>query len=232
MSDNRPPKAPTSQLIFPNAEATNANQIQNLLNIGAFAMHALVQPGLDEQPNIPGTRPELPKEARIAAENTFVKVLEIFDGMLADSCRWSLDTQKKMAARFDEAHALNLKYLESQAEFAHTMNLPHFRFKPTLMRLKDGRMLAMIGSVDDLDNAIVGIGASAAEALQRFDETFDNGVPANMAEWLARREKALEEEKTPEPYPIKNEQTQQVDTSRSDAVKDAPKRRKNKSGNR
>jgi len=234
MSDNRPPKAPTSQLIFPNAEATNAHQIQNLLNIGAFALHSLCQPSLEEPSNIPATPPELPREARIAAENTFVKVLEVFDGMLSDASRWTLDTQKQLAARFDEAHALNLKYLDSQAEFARTMNLPHFRFKPALRRLNDGRILAMLGSVDDLDNAIVGIGQSAAEALQRFDETFEHGVPANMAEWLARREKDLEAEKTPEPYPNtekQNEQPKQMDRPANRSPQKTPSRRKNKPGN-
>jgi hypothetical protein len=67
MSENRPPKVPTSQLIFPNAEATNANQINNLLSIGSFALHALLRPGMEGSIN----RPELPKNAEGAAENTW-----------------------------------------------------------------------------------------------------------------------------------------------------------------
>ena len=216
MSENRPAKVPTSQLIFPNAENTTSNQLANLLQIGAFALHALLRPS-NNQSSVPGAESSpFPKEAEIAAENTFTKVLEVLDSVLDDKERWSLNTQKALQKKFDDAHALNTKYLEEQAEFAHTMNLPHFRFKPALLRLRDGRMLALLGSVDDLDNSIVGVGGSAAEALQRFDETFNLGVPADMLEWAKRREAAVEAGQTPEPFPPKNDKSKTVDDRRTE----------------
>jgi len=219
-NDNRPPKIPTSQLIFPNAEATNANQIQNLLNIGSFALHALLRPEPHGN-SIPGTRADFSKNAELAAEKTFIKVLDTFNQLLFDRERWSMEPQRKLAARFDEAHSLNLKYLESQAEFARLMTTPHFRFKPQILRLKDGRMLAMLGHVDDLDNAICGVGATVEAALAAFDNTCANGVPATIAEYMQKREADLEAGKTPEQYP-KNEQThtaEKVDDRRTKSVR-------------
>lgn len=220
---NPQPKAPTSQLVFPNAENTTTNQLQNLLQIGSFALHAMIRP---DQQGVP--RPDtFPKEAEIAAENTFIKVMETFDSLLAEKDRWTLDTQKQLQARFDEAHALNLKYLAHQEKFAQEMNTPHFRFKPALLRLHDGRMLALLGNVEDLDNAIVGLGESAEEALRKFDETFEHGVPRNVAEYLQKREADLEAGKTPEQYPIqKNEQTHTDEKMDSRRVKSARKSRK------
>jgi hypothetical protein len=126
-------------------------------------------------------------------------------------------------------------YLDEQAKFAAEMNTPHFRFKPSLMRLRDGRMLAIIGNVDDLDNAIVGVGNSAEEALKLFDETFTYGVPLHVAKYLAERETDLEEGKKPQPFPktdtSKNETKSPVAEHRSNPTPKAPRRRKNKSGN-
>ncbi len=153
--------------------------------------------------NGPGDQLELPKEAEIAAENTFIKVLETFDALLTDTTRWNLETQKDLANRFKAAHDLNLKYLAEQARFAADMNTPHFKYKPNLMRLRDGRVLAIVGNVDDLDNAICGVGASAQEALKLFDETFDHGAPLHLIEYMKQREEALARGEVPPPCPIK-----------------------------
>jgi hypothetical protein len=199
-NNNQQPKLPTSQLIFPNAEATNANQIQNLLQIGSFALHAMIRPDGNNSA-IPGNRPDFPKEAEIAAENTFIKVLDTFDSMLADRDRWSLDTQKKMAERFDEAHSLNLKYLEHQAESMRIMTTPHFRFRPDVKRLKDGRFLAILGHVEDLDNAICGVGATLEGAMEDFDNTCAKGVCETIAAYMQKREADLAAGQKPEQYP-------------------------------
>lgn len=227
-------KVPTSQLVFPNAENTTTNQLQNLLQIGAFALHALMRPGGSQhETSIPGVQPGFPKEAEIAAENTFIKVMANFDAILDDSARWSLAKQQALEADFMKAHALNMAYLEEQAEFARTMNAPHFRFKPQLLRLRDGRMLALLGSVDDLDNSIVGVGASAGEALKQFDETFNAGVPSDVMDWAKRREADLEAGKTPEPFKQKNNDKtdKTVDSRRNKPAPRAENRRKNPPGN-
>jgi len=196
-------------------------------------LHALIRPGNGE------VRPDFPKEAEIAAENTFIKVLETFDSILEDRSRWNLDTQRHLAKRFEDAHTLNLKYLDEQAKFAEELNTPHFRFKPSLMRLKDGRFLAIIGNVDDLDNALIGVGETAAEALSQFDQIFNRGLPAVLAEHLAKREAALEAGHAPESFPIiqkqntdtKHEEQKPVVARRNKQTPKAPKRRKNQSGN-
>lgn len=144
-------------------------------------------------------QPSIPKEAELSAEVTFIKACATLDSILEDHERWSLKTQRELAQKFEDARNLNQKYLEYQAEAMRLHTTPHFRFKPSLMRLNDGRFLAILGSTEDLNNAIVGVGGSAEEALQRFDETFQAGVPANMLEYLAKREAALDAGQTPPP---------------------------------
>jgi len=220
MNENKPNKVP-------NAEATSTGQINNLLSIGSFCLHALIRPSPSE------IRVDIPKEAEIAAENTFIKVLSTFDALLDEQTRWSMAAQQKLAARFDEAHDLNMAFLRDQARFAYLTTTPHFRFKPNLVRLDDGRIVAMLGRENDLGNAIMGVGATVEEAMYRFDEVCRNGVPAKTAEYLEKREADLNAGKTPEPYPIKNEEKpiQSVDDKRPKPAGEPSKRRKNKPRN-
>jgi hypothetical protein len=81
------------------------------------------------------------------------------------------------------------------------MTTPHFRFKPGLHRLADGRFLAMLGHIDDLDHAICGVGATVEEAMAAFDKVCETGVTLPVAQHLQNREAALDAGVQPEPFP-------------------------------
>jgi len=212
------PKTPTSQLIFPNAEVTTQNQINNLMQIASLALASLRNPpnvGMFGQSEPQEQTDTMPPEAKIAAENLFIKATEALEAIIADKCRWSLDKQHALEKEFLESHALNKKFLEHQAQAAYYYTTPHFRFHPALARCVDGvTYAAFIGDPNDANNCIIGTGKSPEAALRAFDEVFEQGVPAIVAQYLERREQQIENGQTPEPYPKNNEQQTQQEQSK------------------
>jgi len=137
-----------------------------------------------------------------AAESAFIKCCAALETVLDDSTRWTLEVQNVVESQIKESLRAQAKYFESQTALTEMQRCPHYVYKPYLMPLIDGRFMAFLGDINDLENAIIGIGESPAEALFSFDEVFNKGViPDSMVDWLASREAAAQAGKPMPKFP-------------------------------
>jgi hypothetical protein len=145
-------------------------------------------------------------EGQIALEATLIAACERMDAILKDPARWDDSFQRKVEKEYEELHALQSSTLEAQRKAAAELTSPHFRYRPDLKRLVDGRWMAILGHEDELQFAIYGIGNSAQEALEDFDAVFTKGIPKSLLPYLSEREQALESGEQTPPFPKQNEQ--------------------------
>ena len=96
------------------------------------------------------------------------------------------------------------------------MIAPHFRYKPTLIPLEDGKWVAFLGNPEDLESGILGIGSSPGAALKDFDSAFSkDNMTAEIKKWLAQHEIDLERNvETTLPFP-KNENCNTLESTGS-----------------
>jgi len=213
-------------VVFPNRENVTSQQLANLLSVGGMLLHGLTKPWQD-----PGDTPKsdsMPAEARIAAEHTFMNVCARLDTMLAEDERWNFASLLNAEKDFEALKQKNSDYLdgkrrevESRAALAQELGSPHARYKPLLLKLTDGNWVAYLGSLNDPDKAISGIGRHPTEALQNFDNTFE-GKPhtPEILAWLKERARAIERNEPLKPYPTNEQAT--VDSSRDNETSQPP----------
>lgn len=187
------------QFNLPHRDSVTAMQINTLLQTAGMLMPYLLNP-VRELENVPSGH-KLDGEAAMAAQVTFINICDRLDKIVADSDRWELTAQRTLEATLTEVYQKNAELLKEQIIATKILNLPHNRYRPTLFKLTDGNIAAVLGSIDDLDNAIAAVGRSAAEALRAFDMLFNGEIPTDLFDWLKTREKAIEEGKTPPPMP-------------------------------
>jgi hypothetical protein len=187
-------------LIFPNRDAVTQVQIGSLLNVVSVAMAGLLNPAY-AQMDVSRPATELPGEAKVALENTLILTCERIDEIIKDTSRWSIQAQNTLESNVEAIQKEHLELIKSQTEAVKNLDLPHMKYKPTLMRMDSGNWLAVLGDVEDLDNSLVGIGESPEEALHNFDEIFKGKLPKHIVKWLDERETAVEKEIPTPPYP-------------------------------
>jgi len=137
---------------------------------------------------------------KIAVQNTLIGLCERIDSILADAQRWTLDEAQKLETQLGDLYTEHANVLRAQQEQLAYMGKPHVRHGPALFRLADGGWGAILGSLNDLDNSIVGVGGSPAQALEAFDEMFNGRIPSHLQAWIAVREEALKNNLTPPNY--------------------------------
>lgn len=205
-------KLGTRTLQVPIRDAATAQQVNTLLGVFGMTMSALNgMAQIDE--DAPGREHILAGEPRHAVETTFIKVCAALDGILEDKARWSMEQQDLIELQRQELHLANLKFAAAQTHASEEITTPHFRYRPALARSTSGEWLAYLGNVDDLDNAILGVGPTPQHALLAFDAEF-TGAPVSkeLAEWLIKREQDLEAGNNTDLYPkITHEAINEVD---------------------
>lgn len=155
--------------------------------------------------------------ARMALENSLVNLCNRLDSIINDDRRYSLDPQKGLEAQLSELYARHTAVLAQQEIMMQEQNAPHTRHAPKIMKLGDGSWLAIIGSLSDLDNAIVGVGGCPAHALEAFDAAFSGkDLPPHIVKWIADREAAMSKNLIPPAEPKNYEQ--QVDPGAGNAT--------------
>ena len=221
----RNPQAPAEVLLH--RDLSSSQQVGMLLSI----CHPLIQVLFStdrEAENIPGKR-TLSGEARLAAENTFIKVCDRLDTILDDKARWGIDYQLKLEQQYNERHSQQIALMEAQQKAAEQQKAsaaavvaPHFRYKPALIPLEDGAWAAFLGNVEDLDSGILGVGPSPGAALKSFDDAFNGELTPAVKNWLEQHEKDLESGvKTTLPFPI-DEHSKKLEQERDQAVETPP----------
>lgn len=185
---------------MPSRDSINATQVHTLLNIAGMLMPYLIEPAREPE-NIPGNRKKIDGEASMAAQVTFIKVCDRLDKLVEENDRWTFDVQRTLESDLTNLYQHHTALLKEQIIATKAINLPHNRYRPTLYALKDGNYAAILGSLDDLDNAIAAVGDSPAAALQAFDMLFNGQIPPGLFDWLKQREAALDAGTTPPPMP-------------------------------
>lgn len=189
-----------NKLPFPARDIVTNNQLSSLIQIGSFALHSL-----RPQPSFDGTITELEESCKTSAEALFLQTCNRLDDLLADTDRWSFKLQDSLEVELQRMYTANTKFLEAQTKAANQINLPSFVYKPSLVRVSDGEWLAHLGDLSDLDNSVVGIGATPEQAVQSFNAIFTGDpLPDHLVTWLAERELAA----NTKPVPVKKNENQ------------------------
>lgn len=169
-------------------------------------------------PTPEGESVRLAGEPRIAAEATFIKACDQLQVILDEKPRWDFAFQLDMENDYREAIKLNREYLVAQRAHAIEMSSPHFRMQPAIHKLTNGQWMAILGSIDNIDNAVIGLGDCPQEALEAFDKMFAGEVPESVAKFI--------NENT---YDT-NEQIEQVDGSTNQPTQNPPSRGEDSQG--
>jgi hypothetical protein len=163
-------------------------------------------------------------EARISIENTVRSACERMDTILREESRWSMDFQLDAEKKFSEAQVLNNQLLQKQRDAAAEITSPHFRYRPTMLRLVDGSWCAFLGNIDFMEQGVVGVGDSPAEAIEAFDDAWHGVTNEKVLAWAKQREKHLETGIPLGPFPIdQNENTtEKLDGGRDSTTENPP----------
>jgi hypothetical protein len=158
-------------------------------------------------------------EARISIENTVRSACERMDTILREESRWSMDFQIEAEKKFSEAQVLNNQLLQKQRDAAEEITSPHFRYRPTMLRLVDGSWCAFLGNIDFMEQGVVGVGESPAEAIAAFDDVWHGVTNEKVLAWAKQREKHLETGIPLGPFPIdQNEQLDKITNQRPESA--------------
>jgi hypothetical protein len=194
------PKFP-SPVNVPLREVTTQNQVNTLLGILGMSITALgfsIRDQDDLESSVPQENRRLPGEALVAAENTFINVLERLDAIVKDERRWSSSFQDKIEADYQAAYAENIAYLEAQKKAAQELASPHQQLRPDLVRLQDGSWCCLKGDPKS-PGSIIGVGPSPELAVQAFDDAFRGVISPYTQAWLDKHGVEAEESQNEKP---------------------------------
>jgi hypothetical protein len=178
---------PKSQNNLPSRAQVTAQQVQVLLHVVGMLSPYVLQPHRELE-NIPGQN-AMNGEAATAAQTTFINVCSKLDAILADDTRWTMDINQTLENQLYAVYVTQQELLKEQIIATKEINLPHNKYRPTLYKLRDNTYAAILGDLDDLDNA--------------------GKIPAHLFDWLKQREAALDagEPTPPQPKPPKRKKT-------------------------
>ena len=197
-------------------ELTTRFQVETVLQVLGMSVsamgHYLHSPATDSTVDVPKS-----PESMIAVENTLRAACERLDSILADTKRWDTTFQDKVEKDYETVHALQMETYAAQRQAAQEVISPHFRYRPSIHRLKDGTWLAFLGNMDAMEYGIMGVGACPQAALQAFDDAFCGIINPTVIKWCQDREQNLEagtEHTAPFPNPSKNDK-ESLDSERN-----------------
>lgn len=154
----------------PSREAVIQQQLECLLAVSNSLQGYLLAPWREIE-NIPGSAPEIQKEAATAAANTFVKVCERLDSILDDKGRWEIGAVNELYQAAADAQRAQTQALKVQQAVLELNLRPCARFNPTVVRIEN-EFVAVYGDINREGAAIVGRGPTPEAALVDFDAAF------------------------------------------------------------
>jgi len=134
-------------------------------------------------------RKELDGGVKAAMESTIVRACSRLDSILDENPRWTI-SESPVEKYLSTQSAL----AEAQMKLTQHAMKPHQRHKPALIKMSDGNWCAILGDVDDLENAVTGIGRTPQEALEAFDGMFTGQIPPALLDFLNAIKTKLENE--------------------------------------
>jgi len=131
------------------------------------------------------------KSTQFSVQTTLIKLCNRLDTIADDEDRWGMKSTGELEKHLTALYTEHAKTLKLQQQQLYYLARPHVRHSPSLYRMRDGSYLAILGSLDDIDNAIVGVGGCPEQALEAFDEMFQGRIPSHLQAWMAVREEAI-----------------------------------------
>jgi hypothetical protein len=172
---------------IPSRETISSMQVANLLNtfsvLSSFLLHSRYRPD-DEV--VPGGA--LDGGVKCAIESTLINLCSRLDFVIAEPGRFDMADQHNLENYLAEAYKQNARMLSAQADAYAEITTPHYRLKPSLIKMAEGSWLAICGDLQNLDNALVGMGDCPQKAIEAFDAIFKGAVPEHLKAFLAARE--------------------------------------------
>jgi lambda repressor-like predicted transcriptional regulator len=182
---------------LPNRDSITRAQLESLLSTAATMGGLLFQiQGLDEQ-----NGGILDGGAKSAVEATLINVCNRIDTLMEEKDRWSMVHQDTLEATLTKMYDQNTQLIAKQVAIHEEALAPHSRYRPSLRKLPDGMWIAILGTVEDLENALIGIGDCPAKAIKAFDMLFEGHLPAHILEWMTQRETAFQNDQLPPELP-------------------------------
>lgn len=210
--------AKTTEVIL-HRDLSTQSQINMLLGVISTLASVIMVPDGESSFGTAARKP-LPGEAKIAAENSFIKSCERLDSIIDTPLRWGIGYQLMLEKQYNERHDESVKLLRMQQETealrkvsVAAVTAPNFRYKPMLVPLEDGRWMAFLGDTQNLEAGIIGIGDYPAAALKSFDEAFNGNLSPAVQAWLKQHEDNLQngvETTTPFPEQEPNEHREKI----------------------
>jgi len=189
MSNNSPKQ-------LPNRDNVTSQQCDTLLQVAGLMDNVIINPHRD----FDGGGTKLDGGAHTAAVNTFVNACAKLDEIINAKDRFTFEPQNLIEAQYFQALKQQTLFTQEQTEAIRELNTPHARYRPDLMRLKDGNWMVVLGPDNDLENSIVGVGTTPQQAIEAFDGVFVGSIPQHLLDYLAAREKAIDTNTTPPPF--------------------------------
>lgn len=149
--------------------------------------------------------------AQMAMENTIVNICDRLDEIMTDQTRWGMESTNTLEKHLAMLYTEHAKTLKLQQQQLYELARPSNRHNPSMFRLRDGSWLAILGRIEDIDNAIVGVGGSPEQALEAFDEMFKGRIPSHLVAWMAARDEAINNNLQP---PTKEQYEKELDANR------------------
>lgn len=160
------------QIQIPPRELATHNQVATLLGLIGGLYPVLVSPIRElgkEEPAIDGG-------VVMAASQTFARACDRLDRIISDESRWQMGEQDALEAATQTMLQKNITFIETQTEASRSVTRPSFRYRPGLLRVEGG-WAAILGDTSNLDNCVLGVGASPEAALEDFDKKFTGQLP-------------------------------------------------------
>jgi len=184
---------------LPNRDNVTSQQCDTLLQIANLMANVLAAPQRDLETE--GTK--LDGGAHTAAAHTFINACAKLDEILHAKDRFTFEPQNLIEAQYFQALKQQTLFTREQTEAIRELNTPHSRYRPDIMKLRDGNWVVVLGPEGDLENSIVGVGTTPQQAIEAFDGVFVGSIPQHLLDYLAAREKAIDTNTPPPPFPKK-----------------------------
>jgi hypothetical protein len=165
---------------FPQRDSITAYQVNTLLNIQQSMLAALLQPHREFEKG----PQELNGEAQTAALATLIHACARLDDILTDKSRWTFEAQNTLESKLTELYQAHINLADVQKQTAREVTSPHFQNNPAIVRLPDGAWAAVLGDLNELDKAVVGVGSTPRKALEAFDSVFEGRWTEEMKQWV------------------------------------------------
>lgn len=165
-------------------DSITASQVSTLLQVTGTLLSFLAMSSRSDDAGV-GTA--LDGGVRSSVESTVINACHRLDILLENDSRWNLAVQELLETKAAEMMQLNIQNLKVQHAQLSDMSRPSVQHPPKLLKLPDGKWMALFGSPDQPETMILGVGDSPESALESFDRVFLGQPAPEVIAWLSEK---------------------------------------------